>query len=249
MTQTQNVGEVTESILFHSMDKVIPILPCPDIKGQVVFYQQLGFELLEVYTSPNPYAAIQSGSIELHFYGNKRMIPTQNPTMCFLKVEDVDAVYHAFTSGLKKHTGKILRSGIPRISKVRDLSNDRRFTLTDTGGNTLFIGTPVKADTSHFFRTLQQEEFAKKFTVLYDLLYSKEDPSMAASMLPKLVVAKDLLADLDRAKLLLVALDIQRQLGQLMDDRELKTLVDIHLESGDEWTKVKKRYFAILEEE
>jgi hypothetical protein len=43
---------------LNMMDKIIPILPCPDIKGQVAFYQQLGFELLNLYTSPNPYAVI-----------------------------------------------------------------------------------------------------------------------------------------------------------------------------------------------
>jgi len=231
------------------VDKVIPILPCPDIKVQVEFYQHLGFELVDFYTSPNPYAALQLGSIELHFYGSKRVVPTENATMCFMKVEDVDAVYDAFASGLKKHTGKVPRSGIPRISKVRDLSSDRRFTLTDTGGNTFYIGTPVKADTNQFFRTLQHEEFAKRFTVLYDLVYSKEDCSMALTMLPKLAVVKDLLGDLDRAKLLLVALEIQRHLGHPVDDTELKAIVEAHQDSHADWGKVKHRYLAILQED
>lgn len=231
------------------MDKVIPILPCPNIKAQVEFYQQLGFELIDLYTSPNPYAAMQFGTIELNFYGSRKMVPTENATMCFVKVDDVDAVYNAFASGLKKHTGKVPRSGIPRISKVHDLSSDRRFTLTDTGGNTFYIGSPVKAGSYNFFRTLQNEEFAKKFTVLYDLVYSKEDCSIAANMLPKLVAAKDLLNDLDKAKLLLVALEIQRQLGQPVDDMELKALFEAHKNSGNDWEKLKKWYFAMLQEE
>ncbi len=53
--------------------------------------------------------------------------------MCFLSVEQVDTVYNGFAKGLKHYLGKIPRSGIPRISKVRDLSNDRRFTLADPG--------------------------------------------------------------------------------------------------------------------
>jgi len=107
----------------------------------------------------------------------------------------------------------------------------------------------VKADSYNFFRTLQNEEFAKKFTVLYDLIYSKEDCSIAANMLPKLVAAKDLLNDLDKAKLLLVALEIQRQLGQPVDDMELKVLFEVHKDSGNDWEKLKKSYFAMLQEE
>ncbi|MCX7747467.1 MAG: hypothetical protein N2645_11365 [Clostridia bacterium] len=231
------------------MDKVIPIMPCPNIKAQVEFYQQLGFELIDLYTSPNPYAAVQYGIIELHFYGSRKVVPPENPTMCFVQVDDVDAVYDIFSGNLKKHTGKVPRSGIPRITKVRDLSNDRRFTLTDTGGNTIFVGSRTKADTVNFFRTLQNEEFAQKFAVLYDLVYSKEDCRVAANMLLKLAAVKDSLNDLDKAKFLLVAIEIQVILEQAMDDIELKSLFEVHKDSGEDWEKVKKRYFAILKEE
>lgn len=75
------------------MDKVIPILPCPDIKTQVEFYQQLGFEVTGLYPSPSPYATILLGSIELHFWGSRKNIPTENPSMCYIQVEEVDALY------------------------------------------------------------------------------------------------------------------------------------------------------------
>jgi hypothetical protein len=231
------------------MDKVIPILPCPDIKGQVEFYQQLGFDLLGSYKSPNSYAVVQLGDIELHFYGSRKMVPAENATMCFVRVEDVDAVYNAFISGLKQHTGKIPRSGIPRISKVRDLVSDRRFTLTDMGGNTLFVGTPVQAEADVFFRTLQNETVAEQFTILYDLVYSKEDCAMAAKLLPRLLAAQAVLDDLDKAKLLLTALEIQRQLRQEVDDSELRRLLEVYQDGGSDWAKVKQRYLAILQEE
>lgn len=93
--------------------------------------------------------------------------------MCFIVVEDVDAVYEAFAGELKKNIGKVPRSGIPRMSKVQDLSNDRRFALTDIGGNTYFVGSPVKADANVFFRSLKNEEVVKKFAVLCDLVFSK----------------------------------------------------------------------------
>lgn len=234
---------------YRQDDIVIPILPCPDIRTQVAFYKQLGFEVLGIYTSPNPYASLRFGKVELHFYGNRKIIPTQNSSMCFLRVEDVDLVYDRFASSLKAHTGKVPRSGLPRITKVRDLSMDRRFTLTDTGGNTFFIGTPVKAKTKSFFRTLQNEEFATKFGALYDVVYSKEDCSMAEKMLPKYKLAKEVLQGLDKVKFLLVELEIQRNLGKPVDDKELKALLDVHTETDEDWEKVRKRYFAILKDD
>jgi hypothetical protein len=47
------------------------------------------------------------GTIELHFYGSKKVIPIDNPAMCFIKVNDVDALHDSFASSIKKHTGKV----------------------------------------------------------------------------------------------------------------------------------------------
>lgn len=229
------------------MDTVIPILPCPDVKAQATFYQSLGFELTGLYTSPNPYLCLSLGTLELHFYGTRKLKPAENASMCFLKVDDVDQLYQAFVSGLKRHTGKVPRSGIPRISKVRDLKADRRFTLTDTGGNTLFVGTPIKEPGTSFFRDLQNQALAERFATLYDLLYSKEDPAIAAKLLPKLMADSAQLEDLDKAKLLLVASEIQRQLGQLLDDAELNGLLAAHRDESGDWERIRRRYQESLE--
>jgi hypothetical protein len=231
------------------MEKVIPILPCPDIKEQVEFYKQLGFDVLGVYTSPNPYAALQFAAAELHFYGTKKMAPGNNSSMCFITVDDVDAIYHAFADTFKKNTGKVPRSGIPRISKVRDLVNDRRFTLTDPGGNTFYIGSPRQTEAGNFFRMLENKEWAKKFTVLYDLAYSKEDFSMAADMLPRFDAAKESLNDADKARLLLVTFEIQQQLGQASDHAALKALLNLHKDTDDNWKRLNEKYLAILQGE
>lgn len=100
--------------------------------------------------------------------------------MCYWRVDDVDRIYQAFTSSLKERTGKIPRSGIPRISKLKHLKEDRRFIITDVGGNTLFVGTPNEVfQESAFYRTIECERYAEHFATLYDLLYSKEDPNSA----------------------------------------------------------------------
>lgn len=117
--------------------------------------------------------------IELHFYGTKRIAPNENASVCFISVDDVDRLHDDFVENIGKATGKVPRSGFPKITKVRDLSKDRRFTLTDPSGNTFYIGTRKPAQSNTFFRELADEQYAAQFKVLYDLVYSKEDCEVA----------------------------------------------------------------------
>lgn len=233
----------------QNQEKVIPIMPCPDIRPQVAFYQELGFEVLGVYTSPNPYASLKWNSIELHFYGNRKVVPSasENSTMCFLMVKDVDEVNRLFTTALKKYYGKIPRTGFPKITKVRNLIADRRFTLTDPGGNTLFIGTK-STEEDRFFRTLANPEYAKLFAVLYDVLYSKEDPKLAERMLPRYSAIGSSLQGLDKAKYLLVLADIQKQLGKQIENSELNQLISNN-ENSDDWRNIREKQIEILKQD
>nr|WKN38237.1 hypothetical protein K4G66_05925 [Tunicatimonas sp. TK19036] len=231
------------------MNKVIPLLPCPDVRTLVAFYEQLGFDVLELQTSPNPYASLQLGAIELHFWGSRRNVPAENSSMCYILVSNVDELHDNFAKLIKQHTGKVPRSGIPRFTTVRDLKQDRRFTLTDPGGNTLYIGTPVNKGEIAFYRTLDNEKYKKRFAVLYDIVYSKEDPAMAAENLSRYVIDKTSLNDLDHAKYLLTVLDIQKKAGQLMDDVELKTLLEIHQDENENWKRIKNKYSGIMQQD
>lgn len=230
-------------------ERVIPMLPCPDVRQQAAFYEMLGFEIKGMYTSPNPYAVVQYNTIELHFYGTKKVPPVANSSMCYISVKDVDTINEAFVSALKKHTGKVPRSGLPRISKVSDLQYDRRFTFTDPGGNTFYIGTPRTNEVDVFFRTLNNQEWAKKFTVLYDVLYSREDPFMAEGMLSKYAAMLGIPDQLDKAKFLLLTIDLQRQLGKPIIDSELKELVQMNSDNDEDWKKIERRYHALLSED
>jgi hypothetical protein len=234
--------------LKNRQEMIIPIMPCHDIRTQVAFYEILGFTILGIYTSPNPYASLKWKSLEVHFYGSRKIVPEQNSTMCYLRVEDVDDTYVAFSRRLKEHTGKIARTGLPRISKVRDLVDDRRFTLTDPGGNTIFIGSAVNKK-GRFCRTLQDEKHAKKFSALYDVLYSKEDVELAVSMLSTCSVMRDELKGLDKAKFLLLIMAIKKQSGQNADDAELLEIIKTNDDHSDDWASVKARHFEICREE
>ncbi|HWV74048.1 MAG TPA: hypothetical protein VN040_20155 [Pseudosphingobacterium sp.] len=233
------------NIAEQSPEKVIPIMPCPDIQTQVTFYKTLGFDILGVYTSPNPYASLKWNKIELHFWGSRKIVPAENSTMCFIMVRDVDEINRAFTTALKKYYGKIPRTGFPKITKVRNLVDDCRFTLTDLGGNTLFIGSKA-TEQDRFFRKLDNQEHAKRFAALYDVVYSKEDPIMAENMLPRYSVVGDDLHGLDKAKYLLVVAEIRKHLNKKIEDSVLKQLINQHGGNSKDWKRIEQKYLEIL---
>jgi predicted enzyme related to lactoylglutathione lyase len=162
--------------------QIIPILPCGDISAQIAFYQALGFELESSYASPNAYAVMRLGEMVLHFYGTKKHVPEANATMCYVTVSDLDALCDSFTAGLKSAFGKIPRSGLPRITKVRELVDDRRFSLSDPAGNTFYIGAPRSGEPIPA-RTLKHAKHAKAFAAIYDIVHSKEDYILAKKAL------------------------------------------------------------------
>lgn len=220
---------------------VIPILPCPDIRVQTDFYKQLGFDIIEVYTAPNPYAVVALEGIELHFWGSRKNVPAENPSMCIIRVADVDALYDKLAASIKANTGKVPRVGIPRISKPRQLKADRRFTLTDMGGNTIFVITPAKEEDA-FLRSIQNGAHTKDFALLYDLTYSKEDAPVAANMLPRLMAVMDELEEIDQAKLLLIEAEIMAKLNQeVSEPGALEALLDKRRDD-EHWEPVRRQY-------
>lgn len=224
------------------MEKTIPILPCSSMTEQIEFYKALGFELIGQYT--RSYLVFRYGEIELHFYGTKQVQPHENSAMCNIRTDNLERLYDAFTEGLKMKTAKIPRSGFPKITKIRDLNEDRRFTLTDPSGNTFYITTPKVQGSKTFFRDIDHEQSAELFSVLYDLVYSKEDLKVANNLLPRLIAEKELFSDLDRAKLLLLAMEIHDGLGIAYDDAELKRLIGGH-GAGDDWQRIESRLLEI----
>lgn len=226
-----------------NLNKVIPILPCSNTKAQIDFYKHLGFEIVGQFT--RSYIVIKFNEIALHFYGTKEVAPEQNSSMCFISVDNVDEIYNTFISNLTTNTGRVPRNGFPKITKIRDLSEDRRFTLTDPSGNTFYIGTVNTDKDSIFLRDLNNQDYAEQYAILYDLVYSKEDCKVANNMLPKLLSIKNQLNDLDRAKLLLIALEIQVELENKYDKIEIENLISKNNMDSD-WKKINDKLNEIL---
>lgn len=118
----------------------IPLLPCPSTDEIASFYEMLGFEVTYRQTRPNPYVALRREDINLHFFGMDNYDPTQSYSTCLVIVDDTGPLFEAFAAGMRAVHGKLLVSGIPRMTRPR-LRNDRYtgFTVVDPGGNWIRI--------------------------------------------------------------------------------------------------------------
>lgn len=123
-------------------ERVVPILPCPDLPETLAFYTALGFEVTHHQASPYAYACVQRGDIRLDVQVSKGLNPAASPHYCYVSVPDVDALHAGFEAGLLAAYGRPPRRGIPRMGSVNTLSLDRRFTVVDPGGNHLLVGQP-----------------------------------------------------------------------------------------------------------
>ncbi|SES12026.1 hypothetical protein SAMN05216188_12298 [Lentzea xinjiangensis] len=118
----------------------IPLLPCPSIDEIASFYEMLGFSVTYRQTRPNPHVAVRREDINLHFFGMDNYDPAQSYSTCLVIVTDTGPLFEAFAAGMRSVHGKVLVSGIPRMTRPR-LRNDRYtgFTVVDPGGNWIRI--------------------------------------------------------------------------------------------------------------
>ncbi|MFE5922000.1 bleomycin resistance protein [Streptomyces sp. NPDC056468] len=171
-------------------EKTIPILPCRTIQPVVDFYTALGFEVTFQQKSPNPYAVVQRGGIELQFFGMKQYEPTESFSTCYLQTDDVDGLHAAFRAGLKAAYGRIPTRGLPRIGPLKDMSYGvRQFLMTDPGGNCIRIGQQTSEDPHH--RPAPKETFARALHHASLFADSKEDPAGAAKTIDRVLHLED----------------------------------------------------------
>ena len=105
---------------------MIPVLPCRSLAENLEFYRALGFAVTFHQQHPNPYAAVERGDIELHLFSMKAYDPAQSYSTCYILTTDVEALYAAFSSGLRAALGRLPTRGLPRIGPLRDMSYAER---------------------------------------------------------------------------------------------------------------------------
>jgi catechol 2,3-dioxygenase-like lactoylglutathione lyase family enzyme len=114
-------------------DIAIPILPSRSLPDTLTFYQRLGFE--GAIHSHGDYAILRLGTVEIHFFTHRELVPAESSAMCYLRVLDATAIYHAFASA------ELPRRGIPRMEPLEDKPwGMREFAIVDADGNLLRIG-------------------------------------------------------------------------------------------------------------
>ncbi|MEV6597379.1 VOC family protein [Actinoplanes sp. NPDC051346] len=120
----------------------IPLLPCASIDDLADFYRALGFEVTYRQTKPNPYVALRREDLNLHFFGLPDFDPERSYGTCLVQAEDIGALHAAFAKGLRERYGKVLVSGIPRMTRPRPKKNMdglTGFSVIDPGGNWIRI--------------------------------------------------------------------------------------------------------------
>ncbi|MFH8579612.1 VOC family protein [Streptomyces zaomyceticus] len=171
-------------------EKTIPILPCSTLQPVLDFYTALGFEVTFRQKSPNPYAVVERGGIELQFFGLKQYDPASSISTCYVVTDDVDGLHEAFRTGLKAAYGRIPTRGLPRIGALKDMSYGvRQFLMTDPGGNCVRVGQPIGDDPHH--RPAPQETFARALHHAALFADSKDDPAGAAKILDRVLALVD----------------------------------------------------------
>ncbi|MFE5791828.1 bleomycin resistance protein [Streptomyces sp. NPDC056503] len=195
-------------------ERTIPILPCHALQPVLDFYTALGFEVTFRQRSPNPYASVARGSLELQFFGVKHHDPAASTSTCYVVTDDVDGLYAAFRDGLKEAYGRIPTRGLPRLGALRDTSYGmRQFLLTDPGGNCVRVGQRIREDLHH--DRAPGGTFARALHHAALLADSKEDLAGAAK-----VVERALRLDDERPtpvqllRLLVLRADVARRLGE-----------------------------------
>jgi hypothetical protein len=135
-TETPMANEVT-----------VPLLPCPSIDEIVEFYTMLGFTQTYRQNIPNPYVALRREDINLHFFGIPGFKPEDSYGSCLVIVPDTGELYRAFAAAMRAAHGRLLVSGIPRMTRPRKRKNADNlsgFAVIDPGGNWIRI-TAAKA--------------------------------------------------------------------------------------------------------
>ncbi|MFX3633173.1 MAG: bleomycin resistance protein [Candidatus Pristimantibacillus sp.] len=221
----------------------IPIFPCRSIDEQLEFYQALGFEVTYRQAKPNLYACVRHRIMELHFFVLKQLDPANSYSMCYVNVPNVDAVYREFCENLKKTYQKVPSKGFPRITKLNNLAEDRRFNLIDPAGNRLLIGQ--KHDSSKLIRNDQYvvvhpSRFTNAFETAYRLAYAKDEPAEVARVLD-LIFSKTEEAS---ATLRYKAYVLRADIAVSMDENDLAT---IFIEKADHLSLSDQELEEVLE--
>ena len=116
----------------------VPLLPCASIDDIVTFYGVLGFRTTYKQRKPNPCVGLQREDLHLQFFEIAGFDPEQSYGSCLVLTSDIAELHRAFAAGMRAAYGKVLVSGMPRMTRPRARKNADGlggFSVIDPGGN------------------------------------------------------------------------------------------------------------------
>ena len=121
------------STVTSQSDLAIPTLPSRSVGDTLAFYRRLGFDG-EIHAFGG-YAILRRGTVELHFFTHRELVPAESSAMCYIRVSDAESIYRAFA------LAELPRKGIPRLDALDDKPwGMREFAIVDSDGNLIRIG-------------------------------------------------------------------------------------------------------------
>ena len=116
----------------------VPLLPCASIDDIVAFYGALGFSTTYKQRKPNPCVALRREDLNLQFFEMAGFDAEQSYGSCLVLTSDIAELHGAFAAGMRAAYGKVLVSGMPRMTRPRARKNADGlggFSVIDPGGN------------------------------------------------------------------------------------------------------------------
>lgn len=113
---------------------IIPKLPFIEKQKTIDFYtNQLGFELGSDYGN---YILLNHGTIELHFFLFRELVPSESDFMIYLRIDDIEEYYQKIQG---------LGAAIHPNGKLEDKPwGQKEFSIIDPNGTLLTFGQSTK---------------------------------------------------------------------------------------------------------
>ena len=119
-------------------ERAVPILPSRDLAETLAFLERLGFENAGAHHSVWNYLIVRRGELELHFFSHPDVDPLSTDAMCYLRVEDADALYAEWSEVGVDHDEATGSRLMPPVTTDYGM---REFALVDRSGNLYRIGS------------------------------------------------------------------------------------------------------------
>ncbi|HEY5853819.1 MAG TPA: glyoxalase [Aldersonia sp.] len=120
-------------------ETTVPLLHCVAPDETVEFWTALGFETTYDQRKPYLYLAFQWSAIALNYVNAPASTDpaAENTGGCLVMVDSVAPYHETFVSAMRRHYGKVLSKGRPRITRYRPGAT--RFSIVDPSGNMITV--------------------------------------------------------------------------------------------------------------